>query len=205
MLKIILLRPGSTEFDLQGRIVGTLDLPLSAEGSAEVATAIEGLNGDQVAMVYCSPSQSAVETAEAVAAARGVKCKQIKTLQNINYGLWQGMLVEEVRRKQPRVFKQWQEHPETVCPPEGEMFADVQQRVETALSKLLKKHKTGIIVLVVPEPLAGIARSRLRHTDLSEAWKTVGECGAWEAIVVQPEGQLDAKPAVGSSIASGSV
>lgn len=190
MLKVILLRPGSTEFDLQGRIVGTLDLPLSAEGSAEVASAIKGLNGDQVAMVYCSPCQSAVETAEAVAAARGVKCKQIKTLQNINYGLWQGMLVEEVRRKQPRVFKQWQEHPETICPPEGEMFADVQQRVEAALTKLLKKHKAGIIVLVVPEPLAGIARSRLQKTDLSEAWKTVGECGAWEAIEVQKGGKV---------------
>ncbi|MCE9555601.1 MAG: histidine phosphatase family protein [Planctomycetes bacterium] len=203
MLKIILLRPGSTEFDVQGRIVGTLDLPLSAEGNAEVATAIGALNGDEVAMVYCSPCQSAVETAEAVAAARGVKCKQIKTLQNVNYGLWQGMLVDEVRRKQPRVFKQWQEHPETICPPEGEMFADVQQRVEAALTKLLKKHKEGIIVLVVPEPLAGIARSRLQHTDLSEAWKTVGECGAWEAIVVQPGGQLDAKPALGGGVAHG--
>ena len=201
MLKVILLRPGSTEFDLQGRIVGTLDLPLSAEGSAEVATAIEGLNGDQVAMVYCSPSQCAVETAEAVAAARGVKCKQIKTLQNINYGLWQGMLVEEVRRKQPRVFKQWQEHPETICPPEGEMFAAVRERVETSLTKLLKKHKQGSIVLVVPEPLAGIARSLLQHTELAEVWKTHGECGVSETIEVEQTALLDPKPAVGSGVA----
>ena len=31
-----------------------------------------------------------------------------------------GMLVEEVKQKQPRVYRQWLEHPETVCPPEGE-------------------------------------------------------------------------------------
>jgi len=201
MLKIILLRPGSTEFDLQGRIVGTLDLPLSDAGSTEINTAIAGLNGDQPAMVYHGPGQSAKATAAAVAAARGVKCKEIKTLQNVNYGLWQGMLVDEVRRKQPRVFKQWQEHPENVCPPEGEMIAAVRKRVEAALAKMLKKHREGTIMLVVPEPLAGIVRSLLTHTEMSQSWKTAGGCGAWEAIEIEADTPLLAKPAVGSAAA----
>jgi len=199
MLKIILLRPGSTEFDLQGRIVGTLDLPLSDAGSAEVTRAIAGLNGDQPTLVYHSPGQSAKATAAAVAAARGVKCKEIKAIQNINHGLWQGMLVEDVRRKQPRVFKQWQEHPETVCPPEGEMISEVRQRVEAALAKLLKKHKQGTIMLVVPEPLAGIVRSLLQHMDVSEIWQTVGGCGAWDVIEVGPDAMQLARPAASSA------
>jgi probable phosphoglycerate mutase len=193
MLKFILLRPGATEFDAQGRLVGTLDLPLSAAGNGEVESAIKRLNGTELDMVYCCPSQSAVDTAEKLAAAFEVKCKPVKTLANVNYGLWQGMQVDEVRRKQPRVFKQWQEHPETVCPPEGEMLSDVRQRVEGSLAKLRKKHKEGTIMLVVPEPLAGIARSVLKQTELAEDWKTGGECGTWEAIVVEPPTPAAAK------------
>ena len=43
----------------------------------------------------------------------------------MNHGLWQGMIIDEVKRKQPKVYKQWQEHPENVCPPEGEMLAQM--------------------------------------------------------------------------------
>ncbi len=43
-------------------------------------------------------------------------------MQNLNLGLWQGMQVAEVRHKQPKVYRQWQEQPENVCPPDGEMI-----------------------------------------------------------------------------------
>ena len=37
MLKILLIRPGVTDFDEQGRIKGTLDIPLNENGTAQVA------------------------------------------------------------------------------------------------------------------------------------------------------------------------
>jgi probable phosphoglycerate mutase len=70
----------------------------------------------------------------------------------MHFGLWQGMPVDEIRRKQPKVFRQWQEEPTSVCPPEGETFADVHARVLEGLRKPLKK---GIpFAIVAPEPLA---------------------------------------------------
>ncbi|MCE9545470.1 MAG: phosphoglycerate mutase family protein [Planctomycetia bacterium] len=191
MLKIILLRPGSTEFDAQHRILGTLDVPLSTEGATEVAGAVGQLRDQKIEVIYCTPCQSASETAEALAEAFDIKCKPLKTMQNVDHGLWQGLQVEEVKRKQPRVFKQWQEHPETICPPEGEMLTAAQHRVEAALAKLLKKHRHGgTIALVAPEPLAGVVRSFLLRTQLSEVWKTEGECGTWDAIEVDPAAVL---------------
>ena len=44
MLKILLIRPGVTDFDEQGRIKGTLDIPLSDEGTAQVAKMIDELS-----------------------------------------------------------------------------------------------------------------------------------------------------------------
>ena len=43
MLQIVLVRPGSTEYDAQERIQGTLDVPLNEQGNTEVAQVIHEL------------------------------------------------------------------------------------------------------------------------------------------------------------------
>ena len=80
-------------------------------------------------------------------------------MQNFNLGLWQGMKIGDVRHKQPKVYRQWQEQPENVCPPEGEMIEQAQERIAAAMTRLLRKHKDGVIGLVIPEPLASLVRA----------------------------------------------
>jgi len=57
--------------------------------------------------IYCGPCQSACQTATALADALDLKLKKIDGLRNMDQGLWQGLLVEDVKRKQPKVFRQW--------------------------------------------------------------------------------------------------
>ena len=83
-------------------------------------------------------SQPAAQTAEILAKALGIKLKKLDRLQNLNQGLWQGMLVEDVRHKQPKVYRQWQEQPENVCPPEGEMLSEADDRVRTAIDQTVE-------------------------------------------------------------------
>lgn len=185
--KVILIQPGATEFDHQGRIQGTLDVPLSERGVEELVRRVTASDGEKLDIVYSSPCQAAVETAAKVSELLHVKTKTVECLQNVDYGLWQGLLVDDVKRKQPKVYKQWQDHPETICPPEGEMLSTARERVATSLFKFLKKHKNGTIGLVVPEPLASLIRSLLRQTELSDLWKANGDVGGWEVIDVEPE------------------
>jgi probable phosphoglycerate mutase len=185
MLKIVLIRPGSTEFDKQGRIQGCLDIPLSNEGKQEVAEVIDGLHDLGIQCVYASPSESATETAHAIAASLDVKCKTLDKMRNLDQGLWQGMLVDDVKKKQPKVYRQWQENPESICPPEGEMLGAVKLRAANVINRLLKKHKDGIIGLIVPEPLASVVRDLISDQGLGNLWKA-SDCGSWEALVVDP-------------------
>ncbi len=97
------------------------------------------------------------------------------------------MLIEDVKRKQPKVYRQWQEQPGMICPPEGEMLSEARQRVQTALTKILKKHKEGTIALVIPEPLAGVVQGELLHTEIGDFWKTGSACGKWEIITAEPQ------------------
>jgi broad specificity phosphatase PhoE len=119
-----------------------------------------------------------------IASALSVKLKQLDKMHNLDCGLWQGMQIDEVRRRQPKAFKQWQEHPELLSPPEGETPAEAEQRIAASLDKLCKKHKQGTVAIVVPEPLASIVRSHLLDTELSEFWADSSACGTWEILAV---------------------
>jgi len=182
MLRIILIRPGSTDFDEQGRIKGTLDIPLNKNGTDQASQTANELVGASIEVIYSSPCQSAVQTAETLSENLDIRNKRLDGLQNLNHGLWHGKLIEEVKQKQPKVYRLWQEHPENVCPPEGETLIAAQQRVRKTLKRLLKKHKQGVIAFVVPEPLASILRSFLEHSELGDLWKSECDFGEWELI-----------------------
>lgn len=186
MVQIVLIRPGSTDYDEQGRIQGTLDIPLNGQGTLEVQRIIQDIRSLEISTIYCGPCQSTCQTGTAIAEALGAKLKKLDTLRNIDHGLWQGMLIEDVKRKQPKVFRQLQEQPEIICPPEGEMLSEAQERVQAALTKVLKKHKTGTIALVIPEPLATVVHSYLSHSEMGDLWTGTSGCGKWEVISLEP-------------------
>lgn len=186
MPNIILIRPGSTEFDSQGRIQGQLDIPLSPDGEQELADVREFLRSREIEGIYSSPSGSALQTGQLLSEWLDVKCKPVEKLQNLNQGLWEGMLIEDVRRKHPKVFRQWQEHPDSVCPPDGEMLEGARDRVRAAVSKLVKKHKQGDILLVVPEPLASVVECMLGESEQVD-FANPGACGSWESFDVASE------------------
>jgi broad specificity phosphatase PhoE len=185
MVQIVLIRPGATEYDQQGRVQGTLDIPLCEDGRQEVEVLVRELRDQPIAAIYASPCQSADQTAEALAQAIDLKVKTVDNLQNLDQGLWQGMLVSDVKSKQPKVYRQWQEQPETVCPPQGETLVAAKQRVQALVAKLLKKHKTDrLVAVVVPEPLGSVIRNVLRHDDWGDLWESATETPQWQLIDV---------------------
>jgi broad specificity phosphatase PhoE len=192
MLQLVLIRPGSTDYDVQERILGSLDIPLNERGLAEVAATVEQVRDKGMEMIFSPVSQPSLQTAEVIAKALQIKLKKIERLENLNQGLWQGMLVEDVRHKQPKVYRQWQEQPENVCPPEGEMLGQADERVRNAIVKLLKRRKEGVIGLVLPEPLLSLARRFITHGVLGDLWKAPNGHGRFEVLNVDPDEVLAA-------------
>jgi probable phosphoglycerate mutase len=186
MTRIVLVRPGSTDFDDQGRVTGTLNLPLNTAGVAQSEQMASQMSGQGVTVVYSSPSQAALETARILASSLSVKVKTLANLYNLDHGLWQGRLVADLREKQKKVFRQWQEQPETVCPPEGELVSQAVNRVRDSLDRLTRKHKHHVIALVVPEPLTTLVRGYLEHAEFGDLWTSEWACGSWHVIEAKP-------------------
>jgi len=187
MLRIVLIRPGSTDYDQQHRIQGSLDIPLNEQGNSEVTQLVGQLGDKEIETVYAPPCEPAQQTAKAIANGLAVKLKKLERMQNLDHGLWQGMRVADIRQKHPKVYRKWQEHPENVCPPEGEMLGNAEDRVRATMIKLLKRHKEGVIGLVVPEPLASLVRRFVKRGELGNLWKVTNGHGGWEVLNIEAD------------------
>jgi broad specificity phosphatase PhoE len=193
MVRIALIRPGCTSFDEEGRIKGSLDIPLSAAGerqSEKLALEIsDSLSNDgalqKLAVVYSGPCQSALATAEKIAEHCGIKAKVMTCLENVDHGLWQGKLIEEVKRLQPRVYRQIQESSEAFAPPGGETLVEALGRIKDSVTKLVRKHKNDLLGLVVPDPMASVVRHFLTGNEIGDLWKIETDAGSWELIHVE--------------------
>lgn len=181
MASIVLIRPGCTDFDEQQRIQGKLDLPMCPRGESQVEVMIRQLHEASLDRIYASPSEPARSTAEKIGAALDVPVKVLEGLESMNQGLWEGLPVEEIRRKHPKVFKQWQESPESICPPGGETLVEAETRVRKALERPLKKK--GNLALVVSEPLAAIVAAVVKGVKIETVPPLcAGHCGMWEVL-----------------------
>ncbi len=187
MLEVVLIRPGSTSFDEDGRIKGSLDIPLSPKGIQQAEAAAKSLGGMNLECLYVAPCESAQETARYIVRRNRWKHKSLDCLRNVDHGLWQGRLVEEVRRLQPRVYRQFQEDPKAVCPPGGETIEMATERVAAAIDKFKKKYQGKRIGIVVPEPMASIVQCQLIGGSIEDLWKSETDTGRWELLTVDPE------------------
>jgi len=188
LMQIVLIRPGATVYSEQGRIAGNLELPLSEAGQAEVRELISQVQPLKLTAIYSNEAGVEDETAELLSESLGIKHKTLPELANLDHGLWQGMLIDEICEKQSKVSKQWQENAGAICPPEGEMLEEALVRVEDALDRIVRKHSEGIVGVVVQEPLASVIRYRLQGTEYGDLWEATANQPATETIAVHPTG-----------------
>jgi broad specificity phosphatase PhoE len=167
MTRVVLIRPGATLYDEQKRIQGILDIPLCERGRTEIAAMAgelkSSVNGQGMSALYHGPGESCQATADLVAKLFGIRPKKVEELRNLDCGLWQGLQLDDVKRRNVRVFRQWHEEPETICPPSGESFGQASERVRSSLPPLVRRHKGEVFGIVVGEPLARIVSAFLRR------------------------------------------
>ena len=170
MAKLFLIQTGQTVWEAQERVETATGQPLTSEGARQVAVAGQQLGNQEIEAIYSGDGEAERETASILSAELKAKARVEADLRELDYGLWQGLTVAEIKRRQPKVYYQWEESPASIRPPGGESLAELRERLEEALRAVLKRHR-GRSVLVVLRPVAmALARCILTAQDTSQLW-----------------------------------
>jgi len=147
--RIVLVRHGQTAWNREVRFRGRADLPLDDFGLQQAEATGRYLRTRwPVDVVYASPMQRAMETAQAIAAAHDLTAQSFDGLLDIDFGEWQGRSPEEVEEDDPKLLKAWFEAPHTVRVPGGESLADVRDRVVSGLDRVIERHPGQTVAMV---------------------------------------------------------
>ena len=185
--QVLLIRPGATLYDEQNRVQGVLDIPLSDQGRTDVHELAERLaereNHAPLCALYCGPGESVVRTAEVVGKALGLRPKRIDDFRNLDQGLWQGLQIEEIRRRNVKLFRQWIDDPRTIRPPQGETIEEAMDRVRAAFRPLFRRHQDEAFGLVAGEPIGRLIAAYLKRVPRVQLDEFLPCCG-YERIEV---------------------
>lgn len=146
--KIIIVRHGESSGNLEHRVRGRTEFPLSENGLAQAEAAAEALKNEKIECVYTSPLERALVTARTIAAAGGFRLKIDDRFNNMTFGPWEGRLKHDLERESPAEWKIWITRPEDLELDGAESFDDARNRSVAALDRLIMRHagKTFAIV-----------------------------------------------------------
>ncbi len=146
--KIVLVRHGQTDFNVQHRLPGQLPgVPLNEEGAREAQATAEALRQLPLTTIVASPLERTMATAGAVNSGRGLTIQQDRDLLDTDYGKFNGRNYEELDRQDPE-WRRFMTNP-LRSPQSVESFAQVQKRAVRAAERWRKMPDAGEWVALV--------------------------------------------------------
>ena len=137
--EILLVRHGKTEWNKTMKYLGRTDLPLSAEGAAQLCRA-----GIQCERVYVSPMLRAKQTAEILFP--GAKQLVIGDFREMDFGEFEGRSYLDMRCDAD--YRAWVDGGCRGRCPGGEDMEEFSGRVCAAFEKLMREHDGEKLIIV---------------------------------------------------------
>jgi broad specificity phosphatase PhoE len=147
--RITSIRHGQTDYNLERRYAGSIDVPLNEKGIEDAKNAAIRLRDYDFDIAITSKLRRAIQTADLLTAGRNIQIIQNELCNERNYGKMQGLNYIEVEDITPRIlyFKLNNDF-HSLNPPSGETFPNLRKRAK-AFSQFLFQNYTGSNILVV--------------------------------------------------------
>ncbi len=158
---LYLVRHGESAFNAEGRIQGQTDVPLSPLGLKQSEALAQALSSLPIEAVFSSPLLRAAQTARPVAAALALDLRFEERLKELNAGVFQGLLWEEVGIEHPEAAARWRSHDPDFVIPGGESRRQLMQRGRAALEAIRECGLRQVVVVAHGGVLAAALKSLL--------------------------------------------
>jgi phosphoserine phosphatase len=183
--RVVIVRHGRTEWNRVERFRGRAEIGLDKVGMKQAEAAAKRMREWPISAIYSSPLCRAMTTAEIIAAPFKLNVQPIPGIIDIDYGEWQGLSTEQVVAKDGNLYSQWIESPYKVKFPAGESFAEVRERVASAIDGLIIQHPKETFVLVSHKVICQILILSLLGLDSSHFWQITQDICAMNLFEVR--------------------
>ena len=146
--RVFLVRHGATTATEEGRFSGASGADLSEQGRWQAERLGERVAQQNLAAIYSSPFDRALDTARLVAARCRLDLAIRDGLREIDHGHWEGLTRDEVEERFAQEYGEWEADPFTFAPAGGESGVEVLARALPVLREIVTRHR-GEQVLVV--------------------------------------------------------
>lgn len=142
MGKLIIVRHGETDFNVEGRYTGRVDVSLNTKGLEQARITAAKLKDMSIDIIISSTLKRAKETAEIISKELQIPVIEMEELIEKYVGVYEGLTREEAKAKYPHMW-------EANAPEGAETLEEVKERVYKALSIIQWKYLHNKNVLLV--------------------------------------------------------
>ena len=172
---VLLVRHGQTSSNVTGFYMGWSDEDLNEVGYTQARSLSSRLASLPIASVYTSPLRRAYTTAAILAEPHKLELKFSDDLTEIRLGDWQGLHMDEIKRRWPELWQQSRIDPSELTMPNGESFGQVTERavrafemiVEANQGKLVAIVTHDVIIRVLAAYILGVSNSIYRRFEIN--------------------------------------
>lgn len=140
MTDIYLVRHGETDWNRVRRFQGHIDIPLNARGAAQAACIATRLADAGINAVYSSDLERAQATARPLANRLGLAVQTDTAWRERNYGLFEGLRIDEIKKRHTAEYARWQERDPDYALPGGESLRAFSARILNSLRDVATRH-----------------------------------------------------------------
>lgn len=196
-MKVYLVRHGETDWNLVRRIQGNADIPLNEKGRAVARATAEAIKEMPIDVIFSSPLVRARETAEILAAGRGMEVQVDPRLKEIAFGEFEGITWKEIDTL-PEYRSIWRffEDPVNYVPERGsESFESICGRAQDFIDKevIAREGECETMMIVAHGAFNRAFQACVRKADIADFWgasrKPMKNCGM--SILEVKDGKIE--------------
>ncbi|WP_371803891.1 histidine phosphatase family protein [Candidatus Lokiarchaeum ossiferum] len=179
MIEITIIRHGETTWNVEGKVQGQADPPLTQNGVEQAFQLAEKFRDSlkEYSIIYSSERQRALKVAEILKNGSSLSIKIDSRLSSRSLGKFSGMTLDEVECDFPILYKKWRSGDATFIPPNGDSTADLIRITQKFLASIKALHNDGekIIVITHRENL-GILHYLITGKKMDDPLRNIKNC-----------------------------
>jgi len=174
---VLLVRHGQTNPNVTGVYMGWSDDELNEVGYPQAHRLSSRLASLPIASVYTSPLRRTCTTASILAEPHNLELNVLDDLIEIRLGDWEGLHMDEIKRRWPEFWQQSRIDPSELTMPNGESFRQVTERAVRAFETVVGANQGShavivthdVVVRVLVAHVLGVSNSIYRRIEINNA------------------------------------